>query len=96
MMLSSSMDQRTGAGEQKSNEKSTDFATVGNLMIQKYKEEFQAKHVQILFITRELPVMDQLIAQGKKVDEITNAFDHIFEKILFWICDLCPLHPDLL
>ena len=31
-----------------------------------YKEEFQAKHVQILFITRELPVMDQLIAQGKR------------------------------
>ena len=50
-------------------------------MIQKYKEEFQAKHVQILFITRELPVMDQLIAQGKKVDEITNAFDHILKNI---------------
>ena len=63
-------------------------------MIQKYKEEFQAKHVQILFITRELPVMDQLIAQGKKVDEITNAFDHILKNIIL-DCDLCPLHPDL-
>ena len=60
--------------------------------IQKYKEEFQAKHVQILFITRELPVMDQLIAQGKKVDEITNAFDHILKNIIL-DCDLCPLHP---
>ena len=59
---------------------------------QKYKEEFQAKHVQILFITRELPVMDQLIAQGKKVDEITNAFDHILKNIIL-DCDLCPLHP---
>ena len=57
-----------------------------------YKEEFQAKHVQILFITRELPVMDQLIAQGKKVDEITNAFDHILKNIIL-DCDLCPLHP---
>ena len=57
-----------------------------------YKEEFQAKHVQILFITRERPVMDQLIAQGKKVDEITNAFDHILKNIIL-DCDLCPLHP---
>ena len=36
--------------------------------------------------------MDQLIAQGKKVDEITNAFDHILKNIIL-DCDLCPLHP---
>ena len=93
MMLSSSMDQKEQVRvSKKAMKKALDFATVGNLMIQKYKEEFQAKHVQILFITRELPVMDQLIAQGKKVDEITNAFDHILKNIIL-DCDLCPLHP---
>ena len=93
MMLSSSMDQKEQVRvSKKAVKKGLDFATVGNLMIQKYKEEFQAKHVQILFITRELPVMDQLIAQGKKVDEITNAFDHILKNIIL-DCDLCPLHP---
>lgn len=46
--------------------KGLDFATVGNLMIQRYKEEFQVKHVQILFITRELPVIGQLMEQGKR------------------------------
>ena len=30
--------------------------------------------------------------QGKKVDEITNAFDHILKNIIL-DCDLCPLHP---
>ena len=79
MMLSSSMDQK-------------EQVRVSKKAIQKYKEVFQAKHVQILFITRELPVMDQLIAQGKKVDEITNAFDHILKNIIL-DCDLCPLHP---
>ena len=93
IMLSSSMDQKEQVRvSKKAMKKALDFATVGNLMIQKYKEEFQAKHVQILFITRELPVMDQLIAQGKKVDEITNAFDHILKNIIL-DCDLCPLHP---
>ena len=93
MMLSSSMDQKEQVRvSKKAVKKGLDFATVGNLMIQRYKEEFQAKHVQILFITRELPVMDQLIAQGKKVDEITNAFDHILKNIIL-DCDLCPLHP---
>lgn len=67
MMLSSSMDQKEQVRvSKKAVKKGLDFATVGNLMIQRYKEEFQAKHVQILFITRELPVMDQLIAQGKR------------------------------
>lgn len=76
MMLSSSMDQKEQVRvSKKAVKKGLDFATVGNLMIQRYKEEFQVKHVQILFITRELPVIGQLMEQGKKVDEITNAFD---------------------
>ena len=36
--------------------------------------------------------MDQLIAQGKKVDEITNAFDHSLKNIILE-GDLFPLHP---
>ena len=83
MMLSSSMDQKEQVRvSKKAVKKGLDFATVGNLMIQRYKEEFQVKHVQILFITRELPVIGQLMEQGKKVDEITNAFDHILKNII--------------
>ena len=67
MMLSSSMDQKEQVRvSKKAVKKGLDFATVGNLMIQRYKEEFQVKHVQILFITRELPVIGQLMEQGKK------------------------------
>ena len=74
MMLSSSMDQKEQVRvSKKAVKKGLDFATVGNLMIQRYKEEFQVKHVQILFITRELPVIGQLMEQGKKVDEITKC-----------------------
>ena len=62
------------------------------MIIDKYKKEFGVKHVQVLFITEKLPVISQLIEQGKKVDEITNAFDHILKNIIL-DCDLCPLHP---
>ena len=61
-------------------------------MIQKYKEEFQAKHVQILFITRGASGDGPAHRTGEKVDEITNAFDHILKNIIL-DCDLCPLHP---
>ena len=56
------------------------------------KKEFGVKHVQVMFITEELPIIPQLIDQGKKADEITNAFDHILKNIIL-DCDLCPLQP---
>lgn len=93
MMLSSSMEQREQVRVSKQAIKAgLDFATVGHMIINKYKTEFGAKHVQVMFITEELPVIEQLIEQGKKVEEITNAFDHILKNIIL-DCNLCPLHP---
>lgn len=93
MMLSSSMEQKEQVRISKQAIKNgLDFATIGHMIIDKYKTEFGVKHVQVMFLTEELPVIRQLIEQGKKVDEITNAFDHILKNIIL-DCDLCPLHP---
>lgn len=93
MMLSSSMEQKEQVRVSKQAiQNGLDFATIGHMLIDKYKNEFGIKHVQVLFITEKLPVISQLIEQGKKVDEITNAFDHILKNIIL-DCDLCPLHP---
>lgn len=93
MMLSSSMEQKEQVRVSKQAIKNgLDFSTIGHMIIDKYKKEFDVKHVQVLFITEKLPVISQLIEQGKKVDEITNAFDHILKNIIL-DCDLCPLHP---
>lgn len=93
MMLSSSMEQKEQVRVSKQAIKNgLDFSTIGHMIIDKYKKEFGVKHVQVLFITEKLPVISQLIEQGKKVDEITNAFDHILKNIIL-DCDLCPLHP---
>lgn len=93
MMLSSSMEQKEQVRVSKKAIKAgLDFATVGRIIIHKYKKEYDAKHVQVIFITEELPVLESLSRQGKKVDEITNAFDHILKNVVL-DCDLCPLHP---
>lgn len=93
MTLSSSMEQREQVRVSKQAVKAgLDFATIGHIIIDKYKEDFGARHVQVLFITEEIPMIKELIEQGKKVDEITNAFDHILKNIIL-DCDLCPLHP---
>ncbi len=93
MMLSSSMEQKEQVKVSKQAiREGLDFSTIGHLIIDKYKKEFGVKHVQVMFITEELPIIPQLIDQGKKADEITNAFDHILKNIIL-DCDLCPLHP---
>lgn len=93
MVLSSSMEQKEQVRvSKKAIQKGVDFATIGRILIHKYKKEYGAKHVQVIFITEELPVLEELSRQGKKVDEITNAFDHILKDIVL-DCDLCPLHP---
>ena len=56
MMLSSSMDQKEQVRvSKKAMKKALDFATVGNLMIQKYKEEFQAEEGSKIFSVEFLP-----------------------------------------
>lgn len=93
MMLSSSMEQKEQVKVSKQAIKhGLDFSTIGHMIISKYKRELGVKHVQVMFLTKELPVLKELMEQAKKVDEITNAFDHILKNIIL-DCDLCPLHP---
>lgn len=93
MVLSSSMEQKEQVRvSKKAMQNGLDFATVGRILIHKYKKEYGAEHVQVMFITEELPVLESLRRQGKRVEEITNAFDHILKNIVL-DCDLCPLHP---
>lgn len=93
MVLSSSMENKEQVRVSKEAiRKGLDFTTIGNLIIDKYKEDYSVKNVQVIFITREIETIRELVAQGKKVDEITNAFDHILKDIIL-DCDLCPLHP---
>lgn len=93
MMLSSSMERREQVRvSKKAVKRGLDFATIGRIIISKYKRELGAKHVQVLFITEALPAIKELMEQGKRAEAITDAFDHILKNIIL-DCDLCPLHP---
>lgn len=93
MVLSSSMENKEQVRVSKEAiKKGLNFTTIGNLIIDKYKEDYSVNNVQVIFITEEVETIPELVNQGKKVDEITNAFDHILKDIIL-DCDLCPLHP---
>lgn len=92
MVLSSSMDNKENVRvSKKAISDGLDFTTVGNMLIDKYKNEYNVNHAQVIFITKEIPEIKEIVAKGEKVDEITNAFDHILKNVIL-DCDLCPLH----
>ena len=66
------------------------FTIVGNIIINKYKADYNVNHAQVIFITEELQQINEIINLASKVDEITNAFDHILKNVIF-DCDSCPL-----
>lgn len=91
MILSSSMENKEQVRVSKKAVKNgLDFATIGNMIIDKYKNEHDVNNVQVIFITEDIPELSELVKQSEKVDEITNAFDHILKNIIL-DCDLCPL-----
>ena len=93
MILSSSMENRENVRVSKEAVKNgLDFSTIGNIIIDRYKNEFDVNNVEVIFITEELQEIKQLQRECEKVDEITNAFDHILKDVIL-DCDLCPLHP---
>lgn len=93
MILSSSMEQKEQVRVSKEAiQNGLDFSKVGSLIINHYKQQYGVQNVQVVFITEELKNIDQLVHQGTRVDNITNAFDHILKNIIL-DCDMCPLHP---
>lgn len=93
MILSSSMENRENVRvSKKAIKNGLDFATIGNIIIDRYKSDFNVNNVEVIFITEELENIKELGRESQKVDEITNAFDHILRDVIL-DCDLCPLHP---
>ena len=91
MILSSSFENKENVrvGKQ-ALKKGLNFETLGNLYIQSYKKMKGVNHVQIYFIVGDVDFISELIGISKKVNEVTNAFDHILKNVIL-DCDVCPL-----
>lgn len=93
MVLSSSMENIEQVRVSKEAiQKGLTFTTVGNLIIDQYKQEYGVNHVQVIFITSDVKNIKELVHVGKQVEDVTNAMDHILKNIIL-DCDCCPLHP---
>lgn len=68
------------------------FAEVGNSYIKKYLEMPGVKHVRIIFAVN-CPGIDTLIAEAKKVSDITSTLTHIFDGLPLTNCAECQLKP---
>lgn len=56
------------------------FEAIGNAYIKKYKEIEGVKHVKMIFYTGASD-LSELVADAKKVDDITNTLTHILDGI---------------
>lgn len=91
MMLSSSVENKEQVRvSKKAIKNGLSFETIGNLIVNHYKAEPTVNNVQVIFITEDLPIIPELVKLGYKVDEITDAFDHILKDVIL-DCDMCPL-----
>ena len=91
MILSSSFENKENVRvSKKAIKKGLDFETLGNLYIQRYKQLPGVNHVQIFFLVGDPPCVKDLMAVSKKVNEVTDAFDHILKNVIL-DCDVCPL-----
>lgn len=91
MILSSSFENKENVRvSKKAIKKGLDFETLGNLYIERYKALPGVNYVQIFFIVGDQPCVRDLVAVSKKVNEVTDAFDHILKNVIL-DCDVCPL-----
>lgn len=68
------------------------FAGIGNSYIKKYLEIPGVRHVRIIFAT-DLANLDPLIAEAKKVGDITKTLTHILDDLPLTNCAECQLKP---
>ncbi len=91
MVLSSSFENKENVRVSKNAiKKGLTFETLGNLYIQHYRQLPGVNNVQIYFIVGDQDFVKDLIQVSKKVNEVTNAFDHILKNVIL-DCDVCPL-----
>ena len=69
-----------------------DFASVGNLLINKYKENPKVKGVKVIFITADKADYKSLENMAQKSTAITETLNHIMNSVKF-DCDTCNLKP---
>lgn len=68
------------------------FERIGNLLINKYKENPGVKGVKVIFITDPLADFRELERCAEKSNSITETLNHIMNSVKF-DCDTCNLKP---
>ena len=66
------------------------FEKVGNLLINKYKENPSVKNVKVIFVTEENVNFSSLSAIAEKSNKITETLNHVMNSVNF-DCDTCNL-----
>lgn len=91
MILSSSFENKENVRvSKKAIKQGLDFEILGNLYINQYKKLKGVNAVQIYFIVGDYDFTKELVAVSKRVNEVTEAFDHILKNVIL-DCDVCPL-----
>jgi CO dehydrogenase/acetyl-CoA synthase beta subunit len=72
--------------------KGISFEKVGNLLINKYKENPKVKAVKVIFIADESNDCKKLEAMAQKSSAIAETLNHIMNSVKF-DCDSCNLKP---
>ena len=69
-----------------------DFEKVGNLLINKYKENSAVKGVKVIFVTDENADYKAFEEIARKNNDITETLNHVMNSVNF-DCDTCKLKP---
>ena len=72
--------------------KGISFQNVGNLLINKYKENPAVKGVRVVFVTSDKADHKAFEALAQKSNSITETLNHIMNSVNF-DCDTCNLKP---
>ncbi len=68
------------------------FERVGNLLINKYKENPAVKSVKVIFVTNQSADFNSLTTLAEKNNQITETLNHIMNNVNF-DCSTCNLKP---
>ena len=69
-----------------------DFSKVGNLLINKYKENSAVKGVKVIFVTDENADYKAFEEIARKNNDITETLNHVMNSVNF-DCNTCKLKP---